>query len=75
MEDPTVRARAPTVLRRTCECNRLAAKFMSDAYECLLPIVRRRCGEFRGGIGDCRPETSTPPSEADGRLCCAGGGS
>jgi hypothetical protein len=44
MEDPTVRARAPDRLLRVCERSRLERQLMSAAYECVVPVVRCRCG-------------------------------
>lgn len=75
MEDPNVRARSPATLRRVYECNRLARQFMSDAYEYLLPVVRYRCGEGRGGAGDHWPDAFHQGTGKEGRAHCVGGGS
>jgi hypothetical protein len=45
MEGLNVRLRAPTRLVRTCERNRLEKQFLSDAYECLVAVIKHRCDD------------------------------
>lgn len=75
MEDPIGSAPSRATLRRACESNRLAGQLISDAYECLLPVVRYRGDEFCGGAGYLRREASDPKRGMDSRLRYAGGGS
>lgn len=74
MEDPIVRARAPATIRRVCERGRLERQFMSDAYECLVPIVRRFCGERREGALEHQHPAAESKRTVGGRVSCAGGG-
>lgn len=72
MEDPTVRAGSPGRLLRAGQRNRLEKQFMSEAYECLVPILKCRCDQPGG--------THPSPAVLDlgdrevARACCAGGG-
>ena len=72
MEDPTVRARAPATLLRACERSRLEGQLMNDAYECLVPIVKCRCGLPGGGV-DRWPVAPERGAGEGGRARCAGG--
>ena len=72
MEDLTVRARSPGRLLRAYQCNRLERQLMSDAYECLVPILKCRCDQ-PGGTSFRRAASDLDVREI-ARACCAGGG-
>lgn len=42
MDEHNAAFATPTRLLRTCERNRLEKQFLSDAYECLVAVIRRR---------------------------------
>ena len=73
MEDPTVRARPPGRLLRACHRNRLDRQLMSDAYECLVPIIKCRCDEPGSGTKS-RPAVLGLGDVQVRRACGAGGG-
>ncbi len=59
MDDPIVGLSAPVRLRRTCERNRLEKQFLSNAYECLVALIKHddQHGAEHEGIA-----TSTDPN-------------
>ena len=73
MEDPTIRAAAPGRLLRGCQRSRLERQIMSEAYECLVPILKCRCG-MPGGGSDAWPGVSATGDEQVAKAGCAGGG-
>jgi len=72
MEDPTAMARSPGRLLRAYQRNRLEKQLMSDAYECLVPILKCRCDRSVGM--DCRPAAAGLGDEQVAKARCAGGG-
>ncbi len=75
MEDPTVRARSPGRLLRACQRSRLERQLMSEAYECLVPILTCRCDGFGSGLVDRWALAAERRNGQTARSCCAGGGS
>ena len=73
MEGPQVRARAPARLLRVCERSRLSRQFMGDAYECLVPMIKRRCDDPRTVAVDRGSVVPEQRAGADRRACCPGG--
>lgn len=45
MEDPDPKAPNPVRISRMHEAGRLERQYIGDAYERLMPIIRRVCGE------------------------------
>ena len=72
MEDPTVRAAAPGRLLRGCQRSRLERQIMSEAYECLVPILKYRCDRSVGTSGWATAAGLGGHPVAQAR--CAGGG-
>jgi hypothetical protein len=70
MDAPTLRSGPPCRLLRACQHSRLERQLMSDAYECLVPILRCRC-EQAGGRTDRWPAVR---DRQVARACCMGGG-
>jgi len=73
MEDPTLKAGVAATVLRACERGRLEKQFMSDAYEQLVPIVKRRCGELRGDVVDNWPVTPEQQGGDQHQACGIGG--
>ena len=73
MDDPSTRARAPARLVRACERNRLSRQLMNDAYECLVPIIQRRCDDLHTVAVDRWSVAPEYRREEGGRACCPGG--
>jgi len=69
MEGPANRARPTGRLVRSCQCNRLERQLMNDAYECLVPILRCRCGQ----CGDGAAQWPAVREREDGRSRRIGG--
>ena len=71
MEAPKMRQGVPVMLRRMCERGRLEKQFLSDAYECLVPVFKCVDDDPRVSRGAASEYGKTDTN----RVCCPGGSS